>query len=362
MYQLFSTRITTTTSIVRPPEFELIKRIYEREVLNIVSYFNNRTYYIKNTHLLVRILNLYTIPLDYTLDRYAETAASRSPYISKQFNFTSDINYGRFHDGPFYGEGNQELILSVDDYFDPYSEIKNWKTIQAVTVLHHSISDLSLILPNGFKNSTDSGLAVIGINLPLLLLQYRGFLEDQTLKSLTGTAPLLSSNHFVYMYVLPNMLASHVDLVILNRLMNIYYGAPMGSGLKKYPFQVVDYSSKVDNVLKKVLKNITDVNKPYYSSLKTIPAIFGEDMQDSLLMPDLVRTRQVWWALLLTRLNVIKFLIEIGGHKGRVSNISYINKFRIDIKRLLNDHVMKTLVPEDIYYDEVVTLANLLDI
>lgn len=351
MYQLFSKRFESNNSIIRPPSFELVKRIYQREVKHIVDYYNNSVFYVNNTHLLVRLLTTAPIPLEYELDRFMEVASTRSPYLAKHFNFTSDINYGKFHNGVFYGEGNSELILYSEDYFNPYEELQDWKSIQAVTVIDHSISDLSLLLPNGKINSTDKGLAVIEVNIPLLLLQFRSFMLDQYTKIVYGSESVLGANHFVNMYVLPNMLYTHTNIAILNRAINIHYGAPMGSPLKRYPFLIVDYSNKADVALSSVLKRIQNNNMLYFSSLKNIPSIFDADMQESLLMSDIVKTRQVWWALLLSRFKVMKFLIDTGGSKGISNNRMYINKLKIDLKRLKEENIVRSLLPDDLYYN-----------
>jgi hypothetical protein len=362
MYNLFTKRFTANNSIIRPPGFELLRRTYEVEVSNIVNYFNNRVYAVASNHILVRLLNTASVPFSYDLDRYAEAALARSPYVAKTFNFTSDINYGKFFDGVFYGEGNTELILYDEDYFEPFSELSNWKSIQAIKVLDHNVSSLGLLLPNGKVNNTDKGLAVIAINIPLLLIQYRGFVTEQQAKINNGDSNILGATHFVHMYVLPNMLYSHIEIVLLNRLANIFYGAPMGENLKKYPFPLIDYSYKVDKVLTEILKRIKDNRLPYYTTLKMIPSIFKEDCQESLLMPDIARTRQIWWLLLLTRFKAMKFLIEAGGEKGIVANRTYIAKLKIDLKRLLNENIIATVLPEDIYFDIVSDIENMLNI
>jgi len=364
MYQLFTKQFDSANSVIKPGGFDYLQRTYQREILNINDYYNNRVYAIKSNHLLCRLLQSANVPHQYEIDRFMEAAYARSPYISKHFKFTSDINYGIFHQGIFYGDGVDELIIYDESYFNPYEAIINWKNIQAVKVLEHPVSSLGLLIPNGKRNTTSTGLAVISIDIPLLLIQYRGFCSQQFLKVdyEENADSLLAVTHFLHMYVLPNMLYSHIELVIRNRLMNLFYGAPMDVSLAKHPFPVINYDDKLDKCLLTIIKHIKDTNMQYFSMLKNIPSIFVRDCQAALQMPDMAKTRQVWWALLLTRLNTMKFLLDIGGSKGISNNKSFINKLQIDIKRLLDENLIESMLPEDMYFDTKETLLEILDI
>lgn len=362
MYQLFTKRYISNNTIIRPPEFELIKRTYIAEVKHIVDYFNTRVYAVKSDHLLARLLTIAGIPFQYDLNRFTELANTRTPYIAKTFNFTDPTNAGRLFKGMFYGEGTTEIIISDDEYFEPHTALADWKNIQAVKVMMHPVSSLSLLLLNGKVNTSDTGLAVININIPLLLVQYRGFVEEQQLKINNGSVSLLSVQHFIHMHVLPNMLYSHIETVVLNRLMNLYYGAPNGVALKKYPFQLSNYESKVDKVLGVILKKIKNNRLPYYTTLKIIPSIFKEDCQDSLLMPDIAKTRQVIWALFMSRLKIMKFLIDVGDKPGQYANTFLIGRLQRDIKYLLNTNMLPVVLSEDLLFDTMSDIKDILAI
>jgi uncharacterized protein YifN (PemK superfamily) len=182
----------------------------------------------------------------------------------------------------------------------------------------------------------------------MLMVMYRSFLFTQS-KKLSQSQ--LGVEHFVHMYVLPGMLKSHLDIVTLNRLKNMFYGAPMSEGLKKHPFLVVDYADKVDRVNKEIIEHLDNTSRLYSQYLKCIPSFFEEDMQSALLMPDVAKTRQVWWALLLTRLGTMKFLIDLGGERGVDNNMSYIGRLQIDIKQLGRENVLDSVLPIDMEYD-----------
>lgn len=348
MYNLFTQRFEGNNSQIKPPGFELVRRIYQREIDNIVSYYHDRVFAVKSNHLLCRVITTGMVPIGYDMERFMEAAYARSPYLSNHFNFTSEINYGNFEKGVFYGKGNDELLIYSEEYFDPIDGLENWKDLRPVKVLEHPISDFGLLLPNGLVHSTAKGLCVISINLVMLFVQYRGFVTEQMAKRGTVDASLLDTAHFVHMYVLPGMLQSHMEIAILNRFKNLFYGAPMSTATKHHPFPVVDYSDRTDKVLKEILKHVKDSKMSYYSALKNIPTIYSEDMQDALLMPDVAQTVQVWWALILTRLSTMKFLIDLQGTNGVHNNRSFVNKLKIEVKRLEKQPAMNTRLPDDL--------------
>jgi len=345
MYSLFTKLIEGHGSIIKPPGYELIKRTYQSNLKHITDYYKDRVFYTNNTHLLVRLLNTLNIPLDYSTDQYISAATIRADYVGKFFKLTSDITFGKIHDGIFYGPKIQEIIISDNDYFNIF-DLPDWRDIQAVKVLKHPISDLACIVPNGKENSTAEGLAVISINIVLLLYQYRCYLLNQynTKDEITKGA-----NHFVSSFVLPNMLYSHLELAIFNRIVNKTLNIDNSKNVKKYVFYQTDYSSKIDKELEYVYDKIFDSSMSYSNVLKNIPSIFYTDMQESLIMPGIVRTEQVWWSLFIARLDIIYFLIIVGGEKGIVYNRSLINKLKIDIKRLKQHNKIQYMLPVELY-------------
>lgn len=347
MYHIFNNERILNGSITKVGSFDLVERTYHKSIKSIIDYYQSRVYTVASNHLLSRILTTFSIPLSYSEDRFVDVAFARSPYVAKYFNITSDISYGKLTKGVFYNDCD-EILLYHDEYFDYDETINDWKNIQSVKVLEHPVSNIGLLLPDGKKNNTETGLVTIVINVPLLLTQYRGFLFDQMLQD---DESKLDIPHFIHMYVLPNMLYSHLEIVILNRLMNLHYGAPMGAQLRKHPFPLINYDSKLDKVLEVINKKLEDINSTYPIMLSNIPSVFNTNMVKSLIMPDITPTRQVWWALLISRLRVMKFLIDVSNDKAKGNNLKDINILKFDIKRLGRENIINTLLDKDVSYD-----------
>jgi hypothetical protein len=351
MYQLFENASTGMSPIYHWPEFDYIRRTYLKELLTIEDYYHSRVYAVKGNHFLQYLLDDLSVPMQYDPFRYVEACRARASFVSKTIGMTSETNYGKIHSGIFYGAGSQEIIFSTDEWFDIDEVLTNWKNIIAVKPLWNCRSDLSLMLPNGKASGTDSGLTAISVNIAMLSLQYRQFSLDQY-KRMGEKHGLLGAPHFIHMYVLPNMMGPHIDIVILNRLMNLYYGKPMGQGLMRHAFSISDYSKKVDTVLLKVLDQLKSQKYTFSSMINLIPSIFSPNMLQAVQMPDFAPTKQVWWALLISRMDLMKFLLDIGLLSGSDDlEKTYINELRKDLFRLKRENILQNILPFDLYYD-----------
>lgn len=358
MFKIFESKYTENNGVIRPPEFELVKRVYDYQIDHIVNYYRDNVKFIPNQHLLVRMLNLFMPSLDYDLEAFIGIVYARSPYVAKHFRLTSEIETGSFFEDLFYMGHN--LVIYDEEYFNPYEVTKNWKTAQSVKVLKHPISNLMFLLPAPSRYPTiESGLSVVKVNLPMLLVQYREFLMNEMLKP-EGTRG--GAQAFVARYVLPNMIYSHADIAIFNRFYNNYYKLPVvDTEASKHPFMVIDYSRRIDRVASTLLKYIANRQMPYYGYLKLIPSIYKEDAQEALQMGSFIKTRRNWWALYLARLDEMCFLYDVGGDVGKYRNRDLLAKARIDISRLLNEHIYGTVLPIDMVEVTEIKLNKLLN-
>lgn len=334
MFEIFQSTVVHPFGKKLPPEFDYVKLSYLRELLNYQDYYNSRVYAVKNQNFLVRLLTHVDTPLNYDIPRFVEVTRTRAPYLAKAFRMTSEINYGDIHNGSFFGPGTDEVIIYEDTYFDPVYAERNWRRINAITTLYHPRSDLGFMLPNGRDSSTDTGMAFISINLPLLAVQLRSFFKDQYVNRYMSDGSSLGIPHFVHMYVLPNMMYHHTDVVIMNRLMRLLYNEPMGKELLKHPFPLLNYTDKLDNVLIKVIDVLYDTRIDYADLLASLPSISSRDASICLRVPDMGSTRQVKWALVLSRLHIMKFLIDLAGADSIGINRSYISHLKGTLKRI----------------------------
>lgn len=349
MMDLFFTQKNIAPPGIHFSDFDYIKETYALEVNDICNYYHNRVYAVKNAHLLVRMLQSIDVPMEYEISQYANVATIRAPFIARTFDLTSDVNRGRIFDGVFYGEGSSEILISEEDYFNPFYAEKHWRRICAVKPLLHCKSDLGLLLPNGKFTSTGIGLSAVSINIALLAVQYRSFILSQRIKY-DNQGGHLGASHFVHMYVLPNMLYNHVDLAILNRLMNLFYGVPQGDALIRHPMAIIDYTKKVDRVLERCIYSVNKRTLTLDALLKILPAVFSKNQEEVLMMPDTQMTVQSMLKILMVRLPIMRFLLDFSGKRSLGLNRQYMTAIRTKLERLVRQNVISTL-PLDLQHE-----------
>lgn len=325
--------------------YDVEKRIVE-DINRIVDYYRRNNFTVKTHHLLCRLIQTMGVPLHYPLDRYYEAAVARHLFIANTYRMTSAIQAGDLHKGVFY-HGSPEIHLAYHEEVRPSEAVKNWREIQAVKILTSPISNLSYMLPTGLEHNSERGLAVIGFDIPKLMLQFRCFWEEQIAKQAAGES-VLTVAHFVMKYVLPNMLYSQTDQAILNRLINFETGAPMGSSLKKHPFHIVDIAPLLDKGLEELNQRFSTLRMDYRVFLNQIPSVFSEKPWS---MPDIAETRQVWWALFTARFKLIEYLWNVGGENLRHSNQSHLNALKIDLRRFESEGSLRNNLPWELYRD-----------
>jgi hypothetical protein len=353
MYELFESQPILNVPLIVPPGFDLVRRIYQRELQTVIRYYQSRVKNLDSQHLLLRILTTGTVSHELPLDRFMDIVTARAPYIAKHFMLTADTQVGKIHPGTFYGPGVSEVLMYREEYFNPYA-VADWTALRSVQVLDHPITDLEMLLPCGRRQSTAEGLAVITIDIPMLLYQFRRWTIHQVRSGMTD-AP----STFIMQYILPQMLWSHLDIVISNRMIALHHGAPMSSPLFRHPFRIVKYEAKLDRMLQVVLNIFHRSKYQYLTYLANVPSITAPY---PLLMPDLGQTYQVRWAEILARLKVMRWLIDLSSAHPASANRVYINHLQKDLKVITASHVLERVLPDDLRYDTISTINEILSL
>ena len=344
MYSLFSSPPRPLAGTIVSPRFKDVEAKILHDVSRVVDYYRYGTFFSKTDHLLVRLIHSMGVPLSYDLDKYYEVAAARALTTANSVGFTSSLSPGKWHDSVFYG-GCLELIIAYSGQDNPNELVKDWRNLQAVKVVEHPVSNLGYTLPNGKMNNDEYGLAVISIDIPMLMVQYRGFVLEQYARRLEGDETILGVRDFIGKFVIPNMLHSQTDIVIFNRVFNKFYNLPQGEVIRKHPFYLSDYSELLDKGLEDIIKRITTVKMRYRDVLEHIPKVYSDYPYK---MPDIAETRQVYWALFLSRLRLMTFLFDIEGEDGRHYNQASLNELKIDLKRFKSENIFNSVLPSSI--------------
>ena len=347
MYDLFSKPRRVYSGLLSDFVLKNVEARTLEDVNRVIEYHRYGSFFVPNTHLLVRLINTVSTPLAYELNHYYEVTIARSLYAANALKLTSSINYGQWHVGEFYFNC-PELIIAYNGSDSPQELARGWMDLQPVRVLECPVSNMNYLLPNGVNHSSERGLVVIAIDLPMLMIQYRCFMEQQSAKAAKGLDNVDTTKHFVAKYVLPNMLRSQTDLALFNRLYNLEMGAPMGIATKRHPFHISDYTDQLDKNLMLFADRIRNTGRDYENYLEQLPRFFSDN---PLSIPDILETRLVWWALFLARKRQMEFLIEVGGAKGIQMNRAELNVLKRIVKQFKSDRIYEKVLPDGMKLD-----------
>ncbi len=349
MQNLFSLSSPAGQGIMKFPEWNYVALGLKKNLSTVINFYRHNPMAVKSDHFLVKLLQTITIPQSQCLERYYSNVDAISLNVSMVLKMTSSIYKGQMFEGIFYGLGSPEILIANSDSFDFEKAHVQWKNCCPVKVLRHSISDLNLNIPNGHVNGSEAGLAVISINITMLAVMYRAFRMNQMLIADGDSEE--SVMQFIHMYVLPNMLFSHLDHVLFNRIDNLLQGAPMGESRVKHSFFLIDYSEKVTHIQTGLIRNIEKVGKDFIGILRSIPAITKNNMDELMAMPEIAPTRQIVWALVIARLEVLTFLFMISEDGPGKRNQMQVNRILRNITAYRSDNLMRSMLPIDIYMD-----------
>lgn len=361
MYQIFDFDLTASPGKVYAANWNYLRTGLQKNLEQVVRYYRRAPMAVPSDHFIIRLLQSSTVGKTMPIERYYDNVDGLfSLNLAMALKMTSSLSAGHFFQGTFYGPDCDEVLIAHTADFDPFEAEKHWEHLRPVRVLRHPRSDLELLLTDGTQTGIENGIAVIAINVPMLLVQYRSFwLREQYLSQLYDESPR-SINQFVHMYVLPNMLPSHLDYVLFNRINNLAKGAPMGAVRKKHPFYLTDFTQKLNAVQSMLLDNLAKVTKSFGETLFNIPGVDQENMQQVMNVPQMAPTRQVIWALGLARFPAIDFLTRTGVDHGYAKNGQEINRLRQTIRMYENSALLHNQLPTDVKADvdlELTTIA-----
>lgn len=345
--------------VFRPPEWSYINEQLQKNLNTVVNYYSARPFAVKSNHFLSRLINSISVSFNHNLERYYDIVDARALSFSMTMKMSSSLFRGNIFNGVFYGDGTNEILMAVDDVFNPYEVDANWRTTSAVRVLYHSRSDLDLLLPNGKTFSNEKGYAVIAINITMLAVQYRAFLKYQKTNFIDKGLSPQTTAQFIHMHVLPNMLGSHLDIALFNRAFNLLMGAPMGENTKKHPFYLTDLTAKVDKSYNGLIELFKRRNSLYRTIMATFPTVEDKNFLTISKLPDNAQTKQITASEVLARLPFIYFFTTLAKISQSRLNGSEENYFRKEFKHLQTNKIMDSFLPKDMIFDTERTIFEI---
>jgi hypothetical protein len=359
MFNLFDLGAELTEPLVKQAQWRYIRDGLRRNVDKVLEYYRTNPTAVAGDHFLVRLLQSISVPKSLDIERYYDNVTVVAPHLSSVMGMTSAIYKGTLFNGIFYGRNSREVLISQTNFFDLRKVPENWMNLTPIRVVTCPITSLGLDIPDG-RGFISSELplldtvSVFTIDIPMLATMYREFRRNEWQVQIDRgwEDSERSLMMFLRMYVLPNMLATQIDQVIFNRAYALRFGLPRDNMKNRHPFYLTDFSAKLDQMLMELNGWLEAAPRTFQGLLKSYPAVFKENLYQSMELPDYPPTRQIIWAMLYSRLKVFYFLIMTMSQSARDKNGTVLNRLFREIRMIRNARIMEQVLP--LNYQEAV--------
>ena len=342
MYSILNTPMITR-GIRQPTYYLYVKRALKGNVDKVISYCRTAANSVESSHLLVKILNDLNASPDLPLFEYYEKVSNRAMAVAKANKISSSLWKGNvLENGEFYGKGTSEIILAVNEGVDILNIENDWESIEAVRILRHGKTSLSLEPLIGHESLEEYGLSIIQIDVVKLAMQYRQWYKRQADEDVEF---FQTPMQFVYQYPLANALGSHLDVAIVNRLQKLYKGASGSPMESTWPFYIKDVSPNVDKYLMNRIAMMARKSFTFENLLEQVELIFSKNIHGAIRLPQTAVTRQISWIFNLVRMPIISLVLQIDNDRGGEMNTKDRSILRKKVRVLEQDKSLTNGIP-----------------
>lgn len=347
MYTFFERRTTGNKARWKAPMWSYIDNVIEENAKKVIQFYRNFPLFMNSTHVLSKLVDNLPLCKDGDLPSHISRIEKIAEQQTRTHEFTSPLSKGKIHtDGIMFRPGTKEIVICINELFDVFTINQYWKEACPITFLYHESTDLSIPFLHG-KGSRytgeieDVGYAVIMLDIPLLAAQYECWrLWNNSLPA--GQRHTIQQ--FLMSYPLVNAVRSFTDIAVFNRLKCITRGEIIEPYVKSHPFPLTPIEGRVDNVLRAFKVVFERSTLDFQNMLLSIPEPFDANAWELFKLPDVANTRQIEWAMNISRMAVINWLLDYG-NKGM--NAMNLNWFRRRIRDLKADNIFNALPPLD---------------
>lgn len=326
------------------PNLENIRRIFNHNLDSIRNYWQQMNWVVRSEHVLVGLIHhLHCESQDKF--RIYDSISSITLSVTSGRGIVSNKYYGRIQPiSHFYGQGCQEILIEqqFDDAYEQmmFKSYKDWETVRVVS---HPFTSFDSQIPNGKKRQSDeTGLCIIKIDLALLFTQYMMWVQDR-MASRNDEDVLKPIANFVHAYPLPNMLKSHNECVWFNRIFFHAKGIPTVDIREDSRHRMLDPYYAVDQVAMKIIDDLNRGRGNMHEWVSQIPGIFYPNMKSFYLQDDVLQNQQNRLTWYLGWLPMLSFLFQMdfeGRHKG---NTTYIAEYKRKYAELKSSRTYETI-------------------
>lgn len=348
MYELFQGDSTSPIGGLAIPELRRVRAGLQESIEKVRRYRAINPLYLNNSNPLIRLLGSLDVPLSLDPATYVDRVEDLTYRSARAQFFTSSVSTGRvFEPGIFYGSSVSEMILISSEAFDLKDIESDWPNLRPISVISHPCTDLNLHVPDGTFSSAESGTAVIAINLPMLALQYkmwrrweRGAFKEESPRTI---------GQFLMAHPLPNMLYSHIDVAIFNRVFCAAFEIQPPVVRRRHPFYLIDWTTEIDAIIRTYLTAMRTRKAEVHAMIQHMPTVGYASRYDTLALPEMPFTYQTMPAIILARLRMVMFTVQMShalGNPKDFTMLSYLNRF---FRKMESMNVLASVLPAAVY-------------
>lgn len=355
MYALFNRSELNASGGVKFFQMLRLRQQLQRSLDKVTNYYRSYPHAVDGRHFLIRLLYSLHVPTSLDIEVYSDKVGDIALEAAMAVKMTSPYSRGVvYQPGVFYGKNVSEILIATIDDYDTSLLETSWRELQSIRVLSHPKSDLWMHLPNGRYNTDEGGFAVITVNIPMLASQYLQWRREQQALNLESPRSIAQ---FLLEIPIPNMLPTHLDNAIVNRLINRYFDLPNANIRNPHSFQIPDFSQEIDGVLDRYLERLHGRQWRFDTIVDTLPLAVAESYHDVIALPEMAYTKQVEWAVTIARLPLVAWLVQMnaaGKNNSNSQNLRYLKQYLRSIR--LDNSMREALRPAR--YQEVMTLIE----
>lgn len=359
MFSLFNPPFNRDRTPIVLPMFDYLIKQTQHEVTKVVDFYQQNIYHARTTDRLVKLLIELQSFMDLSPENLVNTVRNNTARLCNAYNIVSPINNAKItNQGEMYNRNNPELFIFVEYPFGVKKCVDNYKALKPVRVVSHDFTDFGYGLANGAYQSQETGIAIFTIDIALLALQYQQwFQKERYIKERNYHLP---TTHFVVKYIWTGLLSTHMDNVIFNRLLNRLKKQPSAPSRTPHSFYTVDYGDRFDATLDQLIARYQNQPSDWLQRMNSIPSLEYGSYFKAVSYPDTAPTRQIKWAMVLSKLKMVEFLLLTDGYDQNTAlNLTDREAIARELRILRNDRSLELFVPQTVLsriervYDEV---------
>ncbi len=340
MVELFYSTPQPNIGNIYPIIWDTMKRDFLSDYRNVISYYRNKETKVSNTNPLVKLIKGFNIDFDSDIFSFIYEVNNNKKYKSDIISASNLVRKGRLLNGVEFG-GEDLLFLQVEQEIDLSTVEDNWKDLEPLRYVRTTNINLDFVHPTKHSNID---LVIIEIDILSLMIQFYYWREER-LKEGSNSDPTI----FIFQYPMTNMISSLHDFSILSYSINIEF---IGLTYMKHthPFTIRDQSSKVERVLKKIIRRNENHRVSYEKYFDQVPTVFKDSLKVISLTNRFVNVnnRYTHW---LARVDFLLDLINLLGPEALIANKSILGNIQKFLSYVKNNNELTNAEFKDYNYD-----------